>query len=310
MSELTTEQMFDEISVMLGLTKEQTQKMMRESLAKFNSIPVEKRNEFVEKTIESYLLAKHVKNELKEERKMGRILKEDKYAAVANYPNIKVTKEMQEEIRKDQRVWDGLVNQVLKRVGNECKHCGWCCKMNKAQVTQLEIARIRKFLGMDQSEFEKKYVERQPGGFYFHAPCPFLDENNHCKIYPVRPDVCKVFPISFYSLTIGNCHIGNYLSSLNEEWASAMAEKLGIISEALEPEADDELIKASENEQREAMHNIGMDYDKSAYDCRFAIIDSQSLALTLEIIKRKSVKPLNKHSLKELREMGSNAMRK
>jgi Fe-S-cluster containining protein len=306
--EKTKEEMTNEISVMLGLTKEQTQKILQEGLEKYNSLPVEKRKDYVEKVINSYLVKKIVENDLKMERAMGRITKEDKFIAISNYPNVKLTKELQEEIKKDRRVWDGLTNQILKRVESECKHCGWCCKLNKAQVTQLEIARIRKFLGIDVGEFEQKYVERRPGGTYFHAPCLFLDENNHCKIYPVRPDVCKVFPISFYRMTIGNCHIGNYLCNLNEEWSRAMSEKLGMIDDVMKPEADDELLKAVENNENRSMHSMGKNYDESDRSCRFAVIDGESLALTLELIKRKSVKPLNQYNIKELRDMGLKSM--
>ena len=303
MKEKTQEEMLNEIADMLGLSKEETQKMMHQTLEKCNSLPIGQREEYMNKVVESYLVTKKVEDELKKDKASGKIItKEDKFIAISNYPNIQITKELQAEIKKDRQVWDGLTNQILKQVGGECKQCGWCCKLNKAQVSDLEIARIRKYLGIGITEFLDKYIERQPGGTYFHVPCSFLDENNRCKIYPVRPDVCKTFPIGFYELTIGNCHIGKYLSDLNEEWFKVMTDKLGLIDDILKPKANDELRKATENDQRDSMYRIGMNYDESDHNCKLAVIDRNSLYLVLELIKRKKVKPLNQYSLKELRD--------
>lgn len=300
---LTQEEMLEDIAKELGLTREQTEKMMRDSLEKCNNLPVEERQNYIDKTIDSYLVAKMVREDGVGKDKT--ITKEDKYMAIVNFPNVKITKELQAEIKKDRQVWEGLTQQVLKVV--KCAECGWCCKLNKAQVSELEIARIRKYLGVslgvrvDFGEFMNKYVERQPGGLYFHAPCSFLDDNNRCKVYPVRPYVCRRFPIDFYVLTIGECHIGNYLADLNEEWFNAMTEKMGIIREALELAVTDESKAAFENDQRYRGKRIGIDYDKVERNCRLTIIDRQSLYLVLKLVEAKRYKPLKEYSLEELR---------
>jgi len=55
-------------------------------------------------------------------------------------------------------------------------------------------------LHMNVKEFKKQYTERYPGQndlshFKKESPCAFLDENNRCKIYNTRPDVCRNYPL-------------------------------------------------------------------------------------------------------------------
>lgn len=95
----------------------------------------------------------------------------------------------------------------------ECIKCGLCCYMRSCIPTPTELKKIAEFLGLTVKKTIKKYfcVDREnlstiyyvkPAGInqldllgtfipadrsFNEGKCIFLDENNLCKIYTVRP---------------------------------------------------------------------------------------------------------------------------
>ena len=49
---------------------------------------------------------------------------------------------------------------------------------------------------MKESVFIETYLRLDEEGDYVvkRTPCPFLDQNNYCSIYDVRPSDCERFP--------------------------------------------------------------------------------------------------------------------
>ena len=86
----------------------------------------------------------------------------------------------------------------------ECQRCGRCCKLIGIPWSELDPGPAADHLQMELEEFCAVY------GFKFNAysgeiehpqfgvtPCPFLTylgESAICKIYPVRPWICKGYP--------------------------------------------------------------------------------------------------------------------
>lgn len=84
----------------------------------------------------------------------------------------------------------------------ECTQCGRCCK-NHGRYTFVNLSprdmeRIPKFLGLSRREFLDRFCHTAPGfhpSLRFDAEaCPFLDAENRCRIYPVRPMQCETWP--------------------------------------------------------------------------------------------------------------------
>ena len=99
-----------------------------------------------------------------------------------------------------------------------CVKCGFCCHKKPCVPTPDELKRIAKFLKLTAKELiEKCYViDRQnlesnyyvkPAGLktkdlvgkflpadrsFNEGKCIFLDKNNLCKIYPVRPETARI----------------------------------------------------------------------------------------------------------------------
>lgn len=81
--------------------------------------------------------------------------------------------------------------QILDRQNNTingiCSSCGKCCA-NVLMLTPQEIKRINEYIIKNNI----KAVNRNTI-FNFVNICPFLNQENQCNIYNVRPDICKKF---------------------------------------------------------------------------------------------------------------------
>jgi Fe-S-cluster containining protein len=87
---------------------------------------------------------------------------------------------------------------VLLKMQNEwCDRCGECCRRNTPiALTRSDVERISRYLHMPYKKFKQRFRIVPIGNSKFHmpaSPCPFL-ERNLCSIYPVRPQVCRLYP--------------------------------------------------------------------------------------------------------------------
>ena len=73
-------------------------------------------------------------------------------------------------------------------VNNKCSRCGECCGLF-VPFTDKEIEEIKQYVKEHNITQENRITDKG-----FEARCCFYDVKNHCcKIYPVRPYVCKDF---------------------------------------------------------------------------------------------------------------------
>ena len=81
--------------------------------------------------------------------------------------------------------------------------------------TKADIYRISKHLGMSYKQYFDKYleVEEETGDLMNkRLPCQFLQKDNKCSIYPVRPRDCSGFPHTQwkdFKLYVSGTHIQN-----------------------------------------------------------------------------------------------------
>ena len=82
----------------------------------------------------------------------------------------------------------------------KCKRCGRCCQgESTVSLSQSEIKRIAKYLGLSEEEFLKRFtVLKKPNRIEMktkNGHCIFFDEKtNGCLIHPVKPDFCRIWP--------------------------------------------------------------------------------------------------------------------
>lgn len=77
-----------------------------------------------------------------------------------------------------------------------CLDCANCCKTTGPLFTDADIERISKHLRQKPQQFIDQYLRIDEDKDYVlqHVPCNFLDQDNSCFIYDVRPKACREFP--------------------------------------------------------------------------------------------------------------------
>jgi len=94
----------------------------------------------------------------------------------------------------------GRANEVHEKVFSEmdCLQCANCCKSIPPIVSKRDSKRIASELGITVKEFSDKFLRVDSDGdtVINQSPCPFLQEDNKCSIYDVRPNACRQYPHS------------------------------------------------------------------------------------------------------------------
>jgi Fe-S-cluster containining protein len=116
-----------------------------------------------------------------------------------------------EQIKEFQRLylswevieWLGISIELTARYG--CHRCneGKCCTESVVEIRPNEVEFMASHLKMKPEEFLKKYSYLEENGKPFlRAPCPFYRRGKKgsrypvCQIYPVRPLVCRIYPLT------------------------------------------------------------------------------------------------------------------
>lgn len=78
----------------------------------------------------------------------------------------------------------------------DCLQCANCCKTTGPLFTEKDIERIAKHLRMKAIDFETQFlrIDEDQDKVLQNLPCWFLNEDNTCSIYEVRPKACREFP--------------------------------------------------------------------------------------------------------------------
>lgn len=88
---------------------------------------------------------------------------------------------------EDKAVWEKI----------DCLECANCCKTMTPTYSREDIRRISAHFGMKPKEFKEKWLYKDDeSGDWMNTttPCQFLDKNNMCTIYEIRPLDCAEFP--------------------------------------------------------------------------------------------------------------------
>lgn len=77
-----------------------------------------------------------------------------------------------------------------------CLDCANCCKNHSPTFKTTDVKRISRFLGLKESDFIETYLKLDADNDLVvkNSPCPFLNRDNTCRIYEVRPSDCARFP--------------------------------------------------------------------------------------------------------------------
>jgi len=91
-----------------------------------------------------------------------------------------------------------VLEEVHEEVFSEfdCLACASCCKNSSPVFTRADISRIAGHIGMKPGEMETRFLVSDKDGDFIPSskPCPFLEKDNTCQVYEVRPKSCRGFP--------------------------------------------------------------------------------------------------------------------
>ncbi len=78
----------------------------------------------------------------------------------------------------------------------DCLECANCCKTTGPLFTNADVERISKHFRLKPQKFIDQYLRIDEDNDYVlqQVPCIFLEDDNHCSIYDVRPKACREFP--------------------------------------------------------------------------------------------------------------------
>jgi Fe-S-cluster containining protein len=93
--------------------------------------------------------------------------------------------------RRIRRLAEGIEEQF------DCLECANCCKVATVKVSERDVLRLAKHMGLSSSSFVRDFTETTSDeGMILRRTeqgCVFLD-GTHCLVYEVRPGNCQDFP--------------------------------------------------------------------------------------------------------------------
>lgn len=130
--------------------------------------------------------------------------------------------------KKNPKRLDMLMQDIHEKEfeNTDCLQCANCCKTSSPIFTDKDISRISKHLKIKEHKFIEQYLDRDSDDFMVlkSAPCTFLNSDNSCFIYDVRPKACQEYPhtnrkkfIQLTSLTLKNTEICPAVFNIIEE---------------------------------------------------------------------------------------------
>ncbi len=110
-----------------------------------------------------------------------------------------------------------------------CETCGRCCHQPEIVIRPEEIERISYAADVPIYDFMKDYLVKAEDGRYLFkktCPCVFLGEDNRCRIWADRPQICDDFPYAvsmfmcrvYLALTNPGADIMDMISYMDDEW--------------------------------------------------------------------------------------------
>ncbi|MFN8258958.1 MAG: YkgJ family cysteine cluster protein [Bacteroidales bacterium] len=105
-------------------------------------------------------------------------------------------------VKRLSRISEKKLNPVAEELHDiafeqiNCLNCANCCKSIPPILNGNDVSRISKYLGLKTTDFENKYTRIDEDGdrVMVKSPCIFLEPDNMCRIYEVRPKACREYP--------------------------------------------------------------------------------------------------------------------
>ena len=99
------------------------------------------------------------------------------------------------KLNKPNQILQNLINSTIYDF-SDCSFCNLCCIEGVLYLDEEDIKRISNYLKINPKSLVEQYTNYnlKTGEIKINMPCSFL-KNNQCIIYPVRPGVCRNYPV-------------------------------------------------------------------------------------------------------------------
>lgn len=109
-----------------------------------------------------------------------------------------ISKKIGQLRKKKSNALDQVFHSAHEDVFDEidCLKCANCCKTTSPIFRQVDIDRIAKKFKQSSKSFEDQYLRKDEDGDWVlkSSPCTFLNLDNTCFIYDIRPQACREYP--------------------------------------------------------------------------------------------------------------------
>jgi hypothetical protein len=101
-------------------------------------------------------------------------------------------------VKRKKQLLDNTIHALHEKEfkTRNCLECANCCKTTSPIFRDIDIKRIAKHLRIKESEFINHYLkfDEDQDWVLKTSPCTFLETDNKCNIYEVRPLACREYP--------------------------------------------------------------------------------------------------------------------
>ncbi len=168
--------------------------------------------------------------------------------------------------------------KILKKM--KCKKCGWCCKNQNAMLNIEDVKRLMVHFKCNYDQFSEKYLDRRMKIPYLKYPCPFLDNDNRCNIYHIRPKVCKIYPFIDFFLVVKPCLLGEDILDIMIKSEQFKSNNNG--------QKDDSHFQKLYGDRIDMLNNIAGTEHSNGVEYDSIYIDKNILGRLMKIIKNKN----------------------
>jgi Fe-S-cluster containining protein len=138
---------------------------------------------------------------------------------------------------QDKKQLDQLINRLHEEVFacTDCLKCANCCTTTGPLLTDKDIGRLAKYEGMRPAAFTETFLHLDEDGDYIfkQMPCRYLNGDNTCRIYDIRPKACREYPHTdrhkqhqILNLTRKNAEVCPAVFEIVERLKSKLVDKL------------------------------------------------------------------------------------
>ena len=139
--------------------------------------------------------------------------------------------------KQDKKKLDQQINTLHEDVFacTDCLKCANCCTTTGPLLTNRDIERLAKYERMRPANFTETYLRLDEEGDYVfkQMPCRYLNADNTCSIYDMRPKACREYPhtdrnrqYQILNLTRKNAEVCPAVFEIVERLKSEPADKL------------------------------------------------------------------------------------